>query len=527
MENNNLIPGTPPVYSVSSEYRPQVIREYSRREACFAFGGLVLGFMFIKLLAAPMFSRGNMFGLGAAVTLLAATVYCALFSAQRNKITVSKTVRIALCIAFSVNVFVNSNSLIQFLDIVFVLLTIAYDKLSDSSDKFNIGRKLLPADILSAVFRPLAEMSAQPAAIKQSLGRTKGCKALWNALLGLVIAVPSTVAVCWLLMNADEGFADIMKNIFICENIAENSVIFVIQAAISLPVGCYLFGMCIKSSEKPDENSDERAMNNIRSLRILPAFAGAASAAPVCVLYVIFFFSQASYFLSAFASRLPGAVSYSEYARKGFFELCIVSVINLVIIIGINLFCKYNDDGSRPRCIKAVSCIVSIFTLLLIATAVSKMVMYINAYGLTPLRVYTTWFMLLLAVVFLGIFLSLLTQKVNLPKLTVTAFIVMFSVLSFVNVEGMIASVNADRFLNGTLEHFDIDLIDEMSPAAVPAACKLLGKLPTASENRKLEKVISRKLARADELGDMRSLTLSDIMAENAAEKAYEYRQSL
>ncbi len=526
MENNNLklvensnAGYAAPTYN-AGEYRPQIVREYSRREVCFAFAGLVLGFMFIKLMAAPVLARGNAFGLGAAVTLLALTAYCTLFTAQRNKITAAKAVRIALCIAFSVNVFVTSNTLIQFLDIVFVLLTLAYDKLADSDGKFNIGRRLFPADMMTALFRPLSEMPAQPSAIKQAASKSKGGKTLGNILLGLVIAIPSTVIVCNLLMSADEGFSDIMESLF--ENIAENLVVFLIQAAISLPVGCYIFGMCIKSMEKPGEDSDENALRNIRGLRIIPAFAGAASAAPVCVMYVIFFFSQASYFLSAFASRLPSdAVSYSEYARRGFFELCTVAVINLIIIIGINLFCKYNGDGdsngNRPGCIKIISCIVSIFTLLLIATAVSKMAMYINVYGLTPLRVYTTWFMLLLAVIFLGIFLSLITAKVNLPKLSVIAFTVMFSALSFVNVEGLIVSVNADRYLNGTLESFDPGFIEEMSTAAVPAACKLRGKLGADSENEELEDIIRKKVARA-ETGDVRSLTLSDILAKNAAE---------
>ncbi|MDE6594147.1 MAG: DUF4173 domain-containing protein [Oscillospiraceae bacterium] len=519
MENSNAGYAAP-TYN-AGEYRPQIVREYSRREVCFAFAGLVLGFMFIKLMAAPVLARGNAFGLGAAVTLLAATAYCTLFTAQRNKITAAKAIRVALCIAFSVNVFVNSNTLIQFLDIVFVLLTLAYDKLADSDGKFNIGRRLFPADMMTALLRPFAEMPAQPAAIKQSVSKTKGGKTLGNILLGLVIAIPSTVIVCNLLMSADEGFSEIMESFF--DNIAENAVVFLIQAAISLPVGCYIFGMCIKGMEKSNADSDENALRNIRGLRIIPAFAGAASAAPVCVMYVIFFFSQASYFLSAFASRLPAdAVSYSEYARRGFFELCTVAVINLIIIIGINLFCKYNDDGSRPGCIKIISCIVSIFTLLLIATAVSKMAMYINVYGLTPLRVYTTWFMLLLAVIFLGIFLSLITVKVNLPKLSVIAFTVMFSALSFVNVEGMIVSVNADRYLAGTLENFDLELIEEMSAGAIPAACKLRGKLSKYSENEKLEDIIRQKVARA-ETGDMRSLTLSDILAEIAAKFAAKF----
>lgn len=500
-------------------YRPEVIREYSRREVIFAAASLAVGFMFIKLLVAPMSAgKGNMFGIGAAVTLLAATVCCTLFNAKCKKWGRDKVIRVALCIAFSINVFICSNTLIQFLDIVFVILCLAYDKLCDSDGKYGIGRKLFIADILSAVVtRPMSEAGALPGALKQAASRTKGGKTAQNLLLGLLIALPSTAAVCGLLMSADDGFSEIMNSLL--SNIAENVFVFIFQAAVSIPAGCYIFGLCVRSSRPAEPGADEYVMQSVRSLRFLPAAAGAASAVPVCVLYVIFFFSQASYFLSAFASRLPGAVSYSEYARQGFFELCLVSVINLGIITAINIFCRYNEDGKRPVCIKILSCILSVFTLLLIATAVSKMVMYINVYGLTPLRVYTTWFMLLLAVVFAGIFLSLVTSRVNLPRLAVTAFTVMFAILSFSNAEGIIAGVNAQRYLSGVSESFDLRVIEDMSAAAVPAVNELRGKLPTKSENERLESILADKIYFQRDLGDGRNLTLSDIIAQSVLGK--------
>lgn len=504
---------------IPAEYRPEVIREYSRREVIFAAASLIVGFMFIKLLIAPMSVRhGNIFGIGASVTLLAATVCCTLFNAKCNKWNRSKVIRVALCIAFSLNVFICSNTLIQLLDIVFVILCLAFDKLCDSDGKYGIGRKLFITDILSAVvIRPMSEMGAAPSAVKQAASRTKGGKTAQNLLLGLLIAIPSTAAVCGLLMSADDGFSEIMSSLL--DNIAENVFVFIFQAAVSIPVGCYIFGMCIRSRRPSEPGADECAMQQIRGLRFLPAAAGAASAVPVCMLYVIFFFSQVSYFLSAFASKLPGSFGYSEYARQGFFELCMVSVINLGIISAVNLFCKYNEDGSRPMCIKIISCILSIFTLLLISTAVSKMVMYINVYGLTPLRVYTTWFMLLLAVVFAGIFLSLATAKINLPRLTVTAFTVMFALLSFCNAEGIIAGVNARRYLSGVSESFDLRVLKEMSAAAVPAVNELRGKLPSKSENERLEDILADKVYFQRDLGDGRNLTLSDIIAEWVLEK--------
>ena len=204
-------------------------------------------------------------------------------------------------------------------------------------------------------------------------------------------------------------------------------------------------------------------------------------------------------------------VSYSSYARRGFFELCFVSLINLAIIICLNLFCKYREDGKRPASLKIITCVLSIFTILLIATAVSKMVMYIKVYGLTPLRVYTTWFMVLLAVVFAGIFLTMLNSKINLPKITVTAFTILFSVLSFCNADGLIAKYNADRFLSGTLTEFDVSMMHELSTGAVPEAIRVRDHL-SEDDREILDGIISRKLDTAQD-SDARSLTVSDIIA--------------
>ena len=46
---------------------------------------------------------------------------------------------------------------------------------------------------------------------------------------------------------------------------------------------------------------------------------------------------------SALAGKLPEAFTYAEYARRGFFELCQVSVWNLCILIMSDLFTSRKD----------------------------------------------------------------------------------------------------------------------------------------------------------------------------------------
>jgi hypothetical protein len=100
-----------------------------------------------------------------------------------------------------------------------------------------------------------------------------------------------------------------------------------------------------------------------------------AAALPILVIYCIFFASQGKVYLSAFSGVLPQNFSYAEYAREGFFQLCSVSIINLIIIVAVITFMKKKTKAASVL-LKIVSLIFSVFTLVLIATAIAKLVMY-------------------------------------------------------------------------------------------------------------------------------------------------------
>ena len=103
---------------------------------------------------------------------------------------------------------------------------------------------------------------------------------------------------------------------------------------------------------------------------------------------------------SAIAGRLPETFTYAEYARRGFFELCQVSVWNLCILIMSDLFTSRKDK--QFMCLKGMYVCLSVLTLLLITTAIGKMFLYISAYGLTAYRILSLTFMLWLTIIFVG-----------------------------------------------------------------------------------------------------------------------------
>ncbi|MGN1120212.1 MAG: DUF4153 domain-containing protein, partial [Oscillospiraceae bacterium] len=86
--------------------------------------------------------------------------------------------------------------------------------------------------------------------------------------------------------------------------------------------------------------------------------------------------------------------------------------------------------------------------------------------GMTPLRIYTSWFMLVLAITFVVIII-LQFREIPFWRVMFAAFTVMFALLCFGNPDRMIASYNVHAFMSGDLEEIDFSVFKELSVSAV------------------------------------------------------------
>ena len=145
-----------------------------------------------------------------------------------------------------------------------------------------------------------------------------------------------------------------------------------------------------------------------------------------------------------------------------------VAFINFVIIALVGLLMKRDGKGAKIVQ-KTVSVILSLMTLVLISTAAAKMIMYIDVYGLTPKRVYASWFICVLAVLFLLVIIRQFAQKLRLVTVSALVVTVMFAGLAFSNIDGIIARYNVERYMNGSLSEIDVVALIDCGDSAVPA----------------------------------------------------------
>jgi hypothetical protein len=451
-----------------------------------AMAALILGFFFVRW----VFLAWQ--GWGVAVFTLGYCLTVALYM-MRKGVAVSRAgwFWLAATAAVGVSYGLYDNQGLEPWRSLFLFCAAVYSVLS-ASGRLILGRTanwmLLDGinGVLVIPFRNFANQYKSLAAAVSIRGRLG--KQLASIFFGLLLALGFSGMVLPLLMKADGGgFLLIIHGLYEYYNwILTQFSDLIFQGILAIPVAAYIFGLTSGCAHDLGCKTfkSESVRNTLDSLRVLMPATLYTALGLTCLLYGVFIGSQLSYFFSAFAGQRPeGWLVYSEYARSGFFELCQIAAINLSLLVLANLFSK------RPRqedlFLKILNGLLAMLTLLLIATAFSKMALYIGAYGLSMRRLLPCLFMLFLSIVCLGVIVS---QKwpFSILRLAAATGTVMLCVLCFSNPDGWVAGYNADRYLSGTLESYDVEILYRSGAAGVEPALKVFSR----TEDQELKKSI-------------------------------------
>lgn len=302
----------------------------------------------------------------------------------------------------------------------------------------------------------------------KSKGQKDRKKAL-SVLLGIGLALIVLLIVTPQLLKADSGgFSNLIQSIFDIFRFDWTKILeFLFYCFLAVPTAAYLFGLISGSAAKrgTDSFTAEKAEKTVTAMKIAAPATVYIILGTVSVLYIIFIACQIPYFFSAFSGIRPnGWLSYSDYARQGFFELCSVVAINLALLTIANILSKKSRVNSAV--LKIFNIVLALITLLLIATAFSKMALYIDAFGLTILRILPCVFMVLLAVVCVGV---IVMQKLqfSIVRMTLITGAVLFTALCLADADALVVRYNTDRYLAGSLASYDTDILYRSGTAGV------------------------------------------------------------
>jgi len=356
-------------------------------------------------------------------------------------------------------------------------------------------------DFLNQAFvAPVRNAGAWWAGLTSALRGRRRLRQVVIAVVGLIVGLPVILLVTALLMSADAGFRQVIDTALqSLRHINAWSIIW--RLILGLPVAIFGLNLLYANAHRSGTGAitPESAARANQAVHKIPVVGLATPMVLLAVIYVVFFAAMGSYLFGGFAGQLPAGLTYADYARSGFFQLAVVTAINLAVVgfgylFGVRRGGAYFSRRSStpslasgvgasshpaqpalayPPSLRWLSLALSVLTLLLIATAVSKMALYIGAFGLTRLRLYTLVFMIALAVVFLTIGARHLVRFRVGPPL-VSFLLVGFLALTWANTDRIIAEYNVSQYQSGRLASLDVDyLANSLSSATIPTLVEL------------------------------------------------------
>ncbi|MFF8261916.1 DUF4173 domain-containing protein [Streptomyces virginiae] len=163
-------------------------------------------------------------------------------------------------------------------------------------------------------------------------------------------------------------------------------------------------------------------------------------------------------------------LTYAEYARQGFWQLLWATLLTLAVIALAQRWAPRDGAGDR-RLVRIVLGSLCALTLVVVAAALRRMDLYVDAYGLTRLRVSVAAMELWLGLVIVLIMAAGVFGARWLPRAvagSAAAAVLAFGLLS---PDGMVAEQNVARFEKD--KKIDLAYFQSLSADAVPALDRL------------------------------------------------------
>lgn len=286
-----------------------------------------------------------------------------------------------------------------------------------------------------------------------------------GVLLGLLCALPVLLLLLTLLTRADTAFESLVHHTLLRR---PGRLAAVLLLGIALFACVFTAAFALRRRLAADQPPAAGAPGT----RVDPLVLNTVLAA-VLLLYLLYLFSQLAYFFSAFSGLLPETFSAAGYARRGFFEMAAICAIHLGLLWLVALLSR-REDGRLARSTRWLCGCLCGFSLLLIATAFSKMGLYIQSFGMTRLRVLTCVFMAALALVFVAVLIRLWRRSFPYFKMIVVTTSLLLLATATADVDAVIARHTVESCQSGRLLNADIASLSTLSDSAVPYLARLL-----------------------------------------------------
>ncbi len=369
----------------------------------------------------------------------------------------------------AISYFIHINQFFNVLNIVVIPSLVIFHLVLVTSQK---GLPWNKPEFVKYLFSRLMESIKYNVAFVAAFGKVfnqegnEGKFIIWKKILiGLLISVPVLFVVLSLLMSADTQFEKMMgviPQLFqkIDEEIVFRMIVVLIYTIAFFGLLQVLFQKQIKAIIHKNEKLPF-TLDAIISITVLVL---------INAVYLLFTVVQFKYF---FSGSLQGDLTFAEYARKGFFELLFVTLINLSITV---LTLNFIDKNARllKRIIQILLTTLVLFSGVILSSAFMRLSMYEAAYGFTFIRVMAYSFMIFIVVIYMYTLFKIWIEKLSLFHFYFISSLLYYTAMNVIDVEKIVVSKNIDRYEQSG--KIDPDYLNSLSYTGVLGLIELYEK---------------------------------------------------
>lgn len=268
-----------------------------------------------------------------------------------------------------------------------------------------------------------------------------------KVLIGTAISLPILFALVTLLSSADMVFNRLLNDFF--SNIFELDLFNLSFIITFIIVWIYTIGYVVQAKIN---NDDGLKPMNIRNMNVDIVIGGTVLVL-INLLFLVFSIIQIAFLFSGGFMKLPDEMVYSQYAREGFFQLLIVTIINFSVIV---TFVSILKGSTKNKLLRFLLLMLCLFTSVLIASSFYRMYLYTDVYGYTVLRLCVLTFLVMEVFLICITISKLFNNSFAFGKWFISICFVFYFIVNITGSDYFATRLNIARYLNGEQETMDV-----------------------------------------------------------------------
>lgn len=273
-----------------------------------------------------------------------------------------------------------------------------------------------------------------------------------NIILGVALATVFLIVVLPLLSQADPVFHKMLLSPFKTIQIGNGYRIIRGICFVFIPAILFYGLSCACYTRYMETEGREYSLWKPEAPLIMTSI--------IAITYIVFCGIQITCLFGGLF-ELPEGITYSEYARQGFLQLLWVAVINIGLVLLLKVKCSPNQKLNQ------ILIVLSICTVIMIISSAYRMILYVQVYDLTRLRLLVLWFLALLVFVVGQIMYYVNHSDFKIGKGIFITTLVAYMILSFGRMDYVIAKYNIHA--NTYITQSDFVYLTYLSLDATPA----------------------------------------------------------